>query len=99
MSAALLPSPEILKAYCRKRGIRRLALFGSAARNDFDPGRSDIDLLVEYEEGRHPGLDHFLIADELSGIFGRKVDLNTTAMLGRYLPDVSKSMRPLYGEE
>ncbi len=37
-----------------------MSLFGSAAREDFDPARSDVDLLVEYEKGRHPGLDLIL---------------------------------------
>jgi hypothetical protein len=46
MSLVTLPSPEILGAYCRKNSVRRLSLFGSAAREDFEPGRSDVDLLV-----------------------------------------------------
>ncbi|HZZ63539.1 MAG TPA: nucleotidyltransferase domain-containing protein [Roseiarcus sp.] len=33
---------------CRRFGVRRLAVFGSAARGrDFDPARSDLDFLVE----------------------------------------------------
>ena len=41
--------PEIV-ALCRRFGVRRLAVFGSAARGtDFDPARSDVDLLVEFE--------------------------------------------------
>jgi len=75
-----------------------LSLFGSAAREDFDPARSDVDLLVEYEVGRHPGLDHFQIAEELSQLFGRKVDLNTPAMLGRYLAGIFSDSKLLYGE-
>ncbi len=96
MSATALPSPKILKSFCVARGIRRLSLFGSAAREDFNPARSDVDLLVEYEAGMHPGLDHFRIADELSELFGRKVDLNTPAMLGRYLAGISTDSRLLY---
>jgi predicted nucleotidyltransferase len=59
---------------------------------------SDVDLLVEYGSGRHPGLDHFLVAEELSGLFGRKVDLNTPAMLGRHLSEVTSEGKLLYGE-
>ena len=33
---------------CQRRGVRRLALFGSAASDHFDPSRSDLDLLVEF---------------------------------------------------
>ena len=53
-----------------------LALFGSALRDDFHSG-SDVDVLVEFESGRVPGLEFFAMEDELSDILGRKVDLNT----------------------
>ncbi len=96
MSAAVMPSPTILKSFCLARGIRRLSLFGSAAREDFDPAHSDVDLLVEYEAGKHPGLDHFRFAEEFSELFGRKVDLNTPTMLGRYLIGITKDSRLLY---
>ena len=45
----------ILASFCEVRGIKRLAVFGSALRSDFGP-ESDIDLLVEFEDGRTPGL-------------------------------------------
>jgi predicted nucleotidyltransferase len=98
MNAAVVPSPESIRAYCLAHSIFRLRLFGSATRGDFDALRSDVDLLVEYEPGRHPGLDHFRIAEELSELFGRKVDLNTPAMLGRHLEKVLPEARLLYGE-
>lgn len=99
MPLGTLPSPESLNAFCRKSAIRRLSLFGSAAREDFEPGRSDVDLLIEYEEGKHPGLDHFRIADELGVLFGAKVDLNTPAMLGRFAEEIAGEAERLYGEE
>jgi predicted nucleotidyltransferase len=40
---------EELRALCRRFHVRRLDLFGSAARGDFDPERSDVDFLVEFE--------------------------------------------------
>ena len=98
MPLTTLPSPESLTAYCRKNGIKRLSLFGSAARGDFEPGRSDVDLLVEYAEGKHPGLDHFRIADELGELFGAKVDLNTPAMLGRFAGKIADDSECLYAE-
>ena len=70
--------------FCEARGIKRLAVFGSALRSDFGP-ESDIDLLVEFEQGRTPGL--FGIAGmelELSRMLGRKVDLRTPGDLSRY---------------
>ena len=37
-------------ALCRSAGVRRLDVFGSAVRDDFDSARSDLDFLVEFEE-------------------------------------------------
>ncbi|MFM8656406.1 MAG: nucleotidyltransferase domain-containing protein, partial [Chthoniobacterales bacterium] len=31
-----------------QRGIRRLALFGSVLRHDFNPQASDVDVLVDF---------------------------------------------------
>ncbi len=76
MSAKIdIPKTEIAN-FCRRNGIRRLALYGSALRDDFTP-ESDVDVLVEFEPGQTPGLEFIDMQDELSGIFGRKVDLHT----------------------
>ena len=75
MSQQVPLSESRLAEFCRAHGIKRLAIFGSALRSDFRPG-SDIDLLVEFELNRTPGL--FGIAgmeQELSGLLGRQVDL------------------------
>lgn len=74
---------EKVSEFCRRHHIRRLALFGSVLRNDFGAG-SDVDVLVEFEPGHVPGLDFFAMEGELSGILGRKVDLNTPHFLSRY---------------
>jgi uncharacterized protein len=79
-----LISPEILQAFCQKHHIRSLALFGSVVRDDFMP-ESDIDVLVEFEEGHTPGLEFFAIEAELSGLLGRRVDLQTRKFLS---PDI-----------
>jgi predicted nucleotidyltransferase len=39
-----------LPAVCRRYGVRRLEIFGSAARQDLDPRASDLDLLVEFND-------------------------------------------------
>ena len=62
--------------FCRRHHIRRLAFFGSVLREDFGPD-SDVDVLVEFEPGRVPGLAFFAMEQELSEILGRRVDLNT----------------------
>ncbi len=71
---------ERLAAFCRKHHIRKLSLFGSALRDDFGP-ESDVDVLVEFEEGHTPGLRFFAMQRELSELLGRPVDLNTPACL------------------
>jgi predicted nucleotidyltransferase len=73
---------ESLGRLCRAAGVRRLAVFGSAARADFGP-QSDVDLLVEFRDVESPGYaDRFLrFAEEAEKILGRKVDLLTTLSL------------------
>src|SRR5258708_39052450 len=69
--------PE-LESLCRRFYVRRLELFGSAARDDFDPARSDLDFLVEFER-EHPealSLDtYFGLKEALEALFERRVDL------------------------
>ena len=85
MNPQLTIPSEALAAFCREHGIKRLAIFGSALRDDFGP-ESDVDVLVEFEPDRIPGL--FGLAGmelELSGLFsGRKVDLRTPEDLSPY---------------
>lgn len=62
---------------CRRFGVRRLDLFGSAARGDFKESRSDVDFLVEFvNDGEGPGLDaYFGLKSGLETLLGRPVDL------------------------
>jgi predicted nucleotidyltransferase len=96
---AVLPvaiDPERLIEFCRRHHVARLSLFGSVLRDDFTPD-SDVDILVEFEAGRTPGLEFFAMGDELSHIVGRRVDLNTPEFLSRYFRDeVLAEARPLY---
>lgn len=72
-----------LAVFCQRYHIRRLALFGSVLRADFRPD-SDIDVLVEFEPGKAPGWEMVDMEDELSAMFGRRVDLNTPNSLSRH---------------
>ena len=78
-------SRDALAAFCREHGIRRLSIFGSVLREDFGP-ESDIDVLVEFEPARTPGLLGVARMElELSKLFsGRRVDLRTPEDLSRY---------------
>jgi len=71
---------EKLVRFCKTNHIRRLALFGSVIHGNLTP-ESDLDILVEFERGHVPGLDFFRMQDELSGLFHRRVDLNTPQFL------------------
>ena len=76
----------VLAEFCKKRHIKRLALFGSVLRPDFRDD-SDVDVLVEFQPGLTPGFGFFAIQDELSELLGRKVDLNTPQFLSPYFRD------------
>jgi uncharacterized protein len=80
-----IPRDEIA-SFCRKHHIRKLALFGSVLRADFG-AESDVDVLVEFEEGRTPGFAFFGLQDELSALLGRPVDLSTPGFLSPYFRD------------
>ena len=66
-----------ISAICQRYRISRLDVFGSAARaDDFNPASSDVDFLVEFAPGMHPGLETFFGAkDDLEKLLGRSVDL------------------------
>ena len=74
-----------LAEFCRRHQIQTLSLFGSVLREDFRPD-SDIDVLVEFEDGHVPGLLGIARMErELSEMLGgRKVDLRTPEDLSRY---------------
>lgn len=65
---------ERLAEFCRKHHIQRMSVFGSVLRDDFRP-ESDVDFLVEFEEGHHPGWDIVDVCDELERLVGREVDV------------------------
>lgn len=91
---------EKIAVFCRQQHVRRLALFGSALREDFGP-ESDIDVLVEFEPGHTPGLLGIArLERELSAIFGgRKVDLRTPEDLSPYFrEEVLKEAQVQYAE-
>jgi predicted nucleotidyltransferase len=70
-----------LAALCRRHGIKKLAFFGSVTRDDFRPD-SDIDVKVDFEPGRAPGLEIVEVKEELSRRFGgRPVDLLTSPVI------------------
>ncbi len=84
--ARIAVNREKIAEFCKRRHIRKLALFGSVLREDFGPD-SDVDVLVEFEPDHVPGLLFFTMENELSEIMGRKVDLNTPGFISDYFRD------------
>ena len=67
-----------LQTLCRRFHVRRLDLFGSAARGDFEPDRSDIDLLVEFDRDLREAFSlrtYLGLKEALEELLGRSVDL------------------------
>ena len=79
--AALKSKRVELDDVCRRFAVRRLELFGSATRDDFDPARSDPDFLVEFDSfDAATGFEsYFGLKEDLEALFGRSVDLVMTA--------------------
>ena len=91
---------EQVAAFCLERGIRKLSLFGSVLREDFDPDRSDVDVLAEFSPGNHPGIKLFGYGDELAEIIGHKVDFNTAEWLSKHFrDDVIREAVTIYEQE
>jgi predicted nucleotidyltransferase len=97
MSPHLVIDHSAVTAFCQRHRIARLALFGSALRDDFGP-ESDVDVLVEFQPGHIPGLDFLSMERELSGLLqGRRVDLVTPKFLNvRIREQVLREAESLY---
>jgi predicted nucleotidyltransferase len=100
MTIAELPiqiDREKIAEFCRARGIRKLSLFGSVLREDFDPASSDVDVLAEFDPDalRGVGFRYFGYGEELSTIIGHKVDL--CSRLNKYIEaTVRREAVPIY---
>ena len=91
---------EALNDLCRKYDVRRLDLFGSAAREDFNAQTSDLDFLVEFGNFTvENAADRFLgLLVDLEDLFGRRIDLvSATAIRNPYFRQVLDTTKvPLY---
>jgi predicted nucleotidyltransferase len=99
MTATLIDDlrPQIADL-CRSFGVRRLDVFGSAIREDFDPARSDVDFLVDFaqDERRNRFRDYFAFRDALARLLDRPVDLVMVgALTNRYLEAAIDAERQL----
>ena len=75
MHALIAAKKDEIAEACRRHGVARLSVFGSAARGlDFDASRSDADLLVEFGGSRRED-PYTVLKEEMETILGRPVDL------------------------
>ena len=83
-------------ALCRRFGVRRLDVFGSASSDEFDPARSDIDFLVELDppDGMSRFDAFFGLKEGLEALLGRPVDLvDPSALKNPYFAAMVESTR------
>lgn len=98
--ALLDPHTPAIRDLCVRHGVRRLELFGSAARADFDPHASDIDLVVEFEDrGWQGSFKRYMgLKLDLEDLLGRSVDLVEldAATNPHFVRHIAADRRPIY---
>jgi predicted nucleotidyltransferase len=98
MEATIAQNSHRITELCRRYRVRRLEVFGSAASDGFDPQRSDVDFLVEFEplaEGLHADA-YFGLRESLEELLSRPVDLvMTRAIRNPYFLEAIEPTRTL----
>ena len=91
---------DAIAELCARHGVARLDVFGSALRDDFRPGESDVDLLVEFApmDGYAKAVAYFDLLEALQELLGTEVDLVMTgAVKNRYIArDIERTRQLLY---
>lgn len=91
---------EAIADLCRRFGVARLAVFGSAMNEHFEPDRSDVDFLVEFDppsaKGRFDA--YFGLKERLEALLDRPVDLVTPGALANpyFAESVASTREELY---
>ena len=103
MNPLVANESDALAALCRRYGVVRLDLFGSAATGAFDHSRSDLDFVAEFADLAPTAeyADRFLdLADALEALFQRRVDVvSAAAIRGSRLADTIAATRQIvYGD-
>ncbi len=67
---------DAIAAACRRYGVKRLVIFGSAVTERFDEATSDVDFLVEFQDDLESRFDaYFGLKETLEDLLGHPVDL------------------------
>jgi uncharacterized protein len=94
----IIPQGDLIE-FAGRHQIRKLSLYGAILQENFPP-EGEVDVLVEFEEGKTPGFGMVEVEDELSRIYGHKVGLRTPRELSRYFRDqVTKEAEVQYGAD
>ena len=100
MGDALVDKRKAIAELCARYGVARLDVFGSALRDDFRPGESDVDFLVEFapHEGYALVDAYFGLLDDLRTLLGTEVDLvMADAVKNRYIArEIERTKQLLY---
>ena len=100
MTSVLENKRQAIAEVCRRHGVARLDAFGSALRDDFRPGESDVDLLVEFGPMEpYARVDaYFDMLEELRVLLGLEIDLVMAgAVKNPYIVrDIDRTKRMLY---
>ena len=89
---------------CRRHGVARLEVFGSATGDGFDPEGSDVDFLVEFAPDYDLGpwlAEYFALREELQALVGRPVDLVMVGAMRNpyFIREVNRTRRLLYAAQ
>ncbi|MEI6376794.1 MAG: nucleotidyltransferase domain-containing protein [bacterium] len=100
VSDLLSQNRDAVTELCHAQKVSGLEIFGSATTADFDPEKSDLDFLVEFQDPDRPGIaDRFMgLAEGLEQIFSRKVDLVTGRSLKNpfFISAINRSRQVVY---
>lgn len=101
MNGLLENHQEAIAGLCRKYCVQRLSAFSSAIRDDFRPGESDVDFLVEFAPiGGHAKFHaYFKLLDELQSVLGKKVHLVMSGAVRNAIikGEIEQTKRLIYG--
>jgi predicted nucleotidyltransferase len=99
VESVLATQGAALQALCEQFQVRRLGMFGSATRADFDPQSSDIDLAVEFiADAELSAREFFALQASLAALFQRPVDLVELAVMptSRLKRVIERTQQPIY---